>query len=351
MKKGYKHKTGVFGTDAEKYFSRLFMMLQNPNGSRRPDFITLDGQYNPRISMELKSGRGHKGVLVDYQLHYAVTCEKDYIEILGEEPKPRDDVLPGVGLNGLDRKPVRYYYDLLNRTDEVSAEELDRPFSNIKLTWGDHYILPPEMGFCAFAISRMARTGERFEDVQEDLKRIIKQDILASSEDYLNRKGMKQSWQNIFGRDFAAIYHQDRGIATREGQRRIDLLKKYFPTLDDLKRVAIPGPNNTFIYIFAKEGDVDLFDRQLRNVVQSRVPIIEKLTRERKESEGLLEKIETAEESVLFLAEADPKNTSYIFSKLNPLEIGKLKRLSNWLDEGESPISLLPEKPDDDIPF
>jgi hypothetical protein len=129
--KGYKHKTGVFGTDAEKYFSRLFMMLQNPNGSRRPDFITLDGQYNPRISMELKSGRGHKGVLVDYQLHYAVTCEKDYIEILGEEPKPRDDVLPGVGLNGLDRKPVRYYYDLLNRTDEVSAEELDRPFSNI----------------------------------------------------------------------------------------------------------------------------------------------------------------------------------------------------------------------------
>jgi hypothetical protein len=81
------------------------------------------------------------------------------------------------------------------------------------------------------------------------------------------------------------------------------------------------------------------------------VPIIEKLTRERKESEGLLEKVETAEESVLFLAEADPKNTSYIFSKLNPLEIGKLKRLSNWLDEGESPISLLPEKPDDDIPF
>jgi hypothetical protein len=70
-----------------------------------------------------------------------------------------------------------------------------------------------------------------FEDVQEDLKRIIKQDILASSEDYLNRKGMKQSWQNIFGRDFAAIYSPRQGHRNKRRTKENRFVKKIFSYL------------------------------------------------------------------------------------------------------------------------
>jgi hypothetical protein len=349
MKKGYKDKTGVFGTDAEKYFSRLFMMLQNPNGSRRPDFITLDGQFDPRLSIELKSGRD-KGVLVDYQLHYAVTSERDYVDIFGEKPSIGEETLPGIEFNALYSGPIRYYYDLLNRTDKISAEELDRPFANIKLKWGDHYIFPPEMGFCAFAISRMMRTGESFEQVTKELSSTIKEDIITGSDNYLNRKGMKQSWQNIYGRDLAAIYHQDDTITTKDGKERVELLKKNFAALDTLKRITIAGPNDTNVYVFSKPEDVDLFDRQVRRVIEQRKKTIEKLIEQRKESEGLLDKIEEVPERLLFIAEADP-NTNHVFSKLKSHEIELLRRLSNWLDEGEDPISLLPEKPNDDIPF
>src|SRR3989344_5022609 len=137
MKRGYKHRTGVFGSDSERYASRLFLMLKNPHGERRPDLVSINGRYSPKLSLELKSGRNKKGVLVASQLHYAVTTEQDYRELFGEELPSRKDTLPGEDWDRiapiLPKREVAYYYALINRQDELTSKDLDRPWSSIRI--------------------------------------------------------------------------------------------------------------------------------------------------------------------------------------------------------------------------
>ena len=125
MKLGYKHNTGVFGRDAEFYVSSLFMMLKNPNGRRRPDLVTAEGLFEPKLSIELKSGYNKKGVMNESQLHYAVTLVDDYKELFGESPQQPEGFLPGLNWYETGRYPSRngiaYYYDVINRISEVKA--------------------------------------------------------------------------------------------------------------------------------------------------------------------------------------------------------------------------------------
>ncbi len=127
MKKGRSDKTGVFGSDAEFYVSRLFMMMKNPNGRRRPDLISVDGKFSPRLSIELKSGRGRKGVLNEEQLHYAITTWKDYVEIFGEEMK-MSGLFNDTEIKDPSAIKVAYYYDVINRDDKLTSSDLDSPF-------------------------------------------------------------------------------------------------------------------------------------------------------------------------------------------------------------------------------
>src|SRR5271157_2135481 len=85
MKQGRRDNTVVFGTDSELYVSRLFMMMKNPNGGRRPDLVSVSDHSSPRLTLEVKSGREKKGVLNEEQLHYAITTKKDYVEVFKEE--------------------------------------------------------------------------------------------------------------------------------------------------------------------------------------------------------------------------------------------------------------------------
>jgi hypothetical protein len=319
------------------------MMMQNPNGSRRPDFITLDGEYNQPFSVELKTGRGHKGILVSYQLHYAVSSEKDY-EIFSEPGEDR--LFPKMEPKSKGR--IAYYYDIPDRRDKVTTEELDRPFSSIKLKWGDHYFLPPEVGLRAFIVARMMRTKEEFAEVYEELKKTISKDIKFPPNNYDASK-TPQSWQNIHGRDIAAIFHEDLSLATKDGRARIDLLREHYPEIESLEKVTIQGPNGTYIYCLAEPEDKDLLSNQVRETINKRAPIIEGITLERICAEELLKKIKKVSNSGLF--SLDVEASSYLLSELTEEEIQKLKRLSNWLAQGETPLSILPQKPDDDIPF
>ena len=118
MKTGYKHNTSVFGNDSENYVASLFMMVQNPNGSRRPDLVSSPScSFDPKLSIELKSGRQMKGVLVDYQLHYAATLQEDYNELFGEEIQGSNGFFPGIDWRTSKKESkqegIAYYYDVV----------------------------------------------------------------------------------------------------------------------------------------------------------------------------------------------------------------------------------------------
>ena len=193
-----------------------------------------------------------------------------------------------IGNSMLRRGEKAYYYCLLNRVDEITSEDLDRPFSTIKLEWGDLHLIPHEYGFYAFAISRHMRTGERLENIVQELRDLVKRDIDEGTSHYEERKGKKQSWQDIHSRDMLAIFHDDLSIATKDGKKRIELLWEYYPQLAQLRKIEIPGPNKTSIYILAESQHEELFINQFSEVIESRKPIIEKITRARKRARNLL---------------------------------------------------------------
>jgi len=342
MKKGYKHRTGVFGTDSERYASRLFMMQKNPNGSRRPDLISVNGRFNPRLSIEMKSGRKQKGVMVDYQLHYSVTTEDDYEELVQEKIPDREGLLNS-DWTSLPTGEVAYYYCLLNRTDTVTSADLDKPFSSIQMNWGDMYMVPHQFGFCAFAVSRARRTGEKLEDVVKDLRRIIKRDILEGSSHYEERKGDRNSWQDLHGRGILAIFHDDDSIATREGKERVRAIRNIYPSidndlsLDEMERIKITGPNGTTIYVLGEPVHKELLDVQFRRTVAERNPILERVDRARKRALPLLKKIKYEADPELFdvgnLADGER-----IKMDLSGTEIKRLDRLTHWLNYGEREI-------------
>ncbi|MBX4211947.1 hypothetical protein KW787_00625 [Candidatus Pacearchaeota archaeon] len=347
MKSGYKHKTGVFGTDAENYVSRLFLMMKNPNGMCRPDLISINGRYDPKLSIEVKSGANYKGVMVDYQLRYAITTGEDYREIFGEEIPRRENLFPGIEWADtypmFQPDPVAYYYNIINRVDEMTSKDLDRPFSAIKLRWGDQFLVPNEYGFYAFAVSRIRRSGEKINEVINDLRDLMKNDICNGSGSYYHRKSDKRSWQDIHSRDIKAIFEDDPRIATEDGKKRIDLLRTNYPDLERLERIKILGPNDTTIYVLAKKEHSRLFDRTLRKTVGERAPIIEDITQERKRAERLLSKISYAAEVSLF-GNGNVNEDMRISMNLKRPQLQRLERLAKWEGKDEF-IST------DEIPF
>lgn len=350
MKNGYKHKTGIFGTAAENYVSRLFMLLRNPNGDRRPDLVSIDGRYNPVLSLEVKSGRKKKGVLVDYQLHYAVTTEQAYMELFGEKPPKREitaSLFPESSMPETSRllpgDPVAYYYCLIDRIDELKADDIDRPYSSIKCQWGDMFIVPPEFAFYSFAACRVKRSGEEMDKVVDELKEMVERDSVSwSSANYNQRKGHIYSWQNLQGRDIQAVFEDDLNVATIDGKDRINLISQAWPTIKNLKRIKMSGPNDTSIYVLANPEDKSLFHSQVRNTIETRTPIIEKVYRARNRAVPLLDGIPLfgCTNGLLFDQGAWAKRAAK--NSLSISEIMKLERLVNWLDKGEKKLDLSP---------
>lgn len=341
VKVGYKHKTGAFGADSERFASSLFLMLKNPNGDRRPDLVSVNGRYDPRISIELKSGKAKKGVMVAYQLHYAINSHEDYERLFNSKFKPspvglfKDADWEGT-YQRLSRSPIAYYYNVIDRVDGVGAKELDRSFSTIKLRWGDQHIVPHEYAFNAFAVARHMRTGENLENIVEDLKRIMKEDIDTDCSNYKVRKEDVQSWQNINGRDMLALYHNDESMTTEHGKTRIELIRELYPKVDNLKRIKIPGPNDTSIYVLAEEQHYGLFNENMREVVGVRRPVIEQVTRVRERSLNLLNRIEVDRTDRLGLLDediADEGEFGKSVERVKGLErsdLRKLARIVRW---------------------
>lgn len=348
MKNGYKHNTSSFGSDAELYVSRVLMMIRHKKHDRRPDLISPPGQYTPRLTTEVKSGIAKKGVIVQYQLPYGIRGADDYNEEFGEtlpvviDPSllpglPQPELLPATA-------SAVYYYNVTDREKIVRSGDLDKPFSAIHLEWKDQFFVPGEFGFYAFAVARHMRTGEVMPDILEDLRDKMKQDILDQCSNHKDRKG-KQSWQDLHARDILAVFHNDPSYATRHGKKRVALLSAQYADLPNLKPIKIPGPNETTLWVLAKPEHEALFNRQVRGIVRQRIPIIERITRSRKQSRNLLKKVKASAYGLY--ANGGVEADDPAVAALTDREFSRLERLVHWLDAGETALTY----GKDDIPF
>ena len=361
----YKHKTAFFGTDAELYVSRLFMMMRNPNGTRRPDLISFpDNDFDPRLSIEVKSSKYNKGIMVEYQLHYAITPFRDY-----EEGK--DLPFDISDFKAKEDGKIAYYYDLIHRVDGLTAMDVDSPTHSIKCMWGDQYLVPNQFAFYAFAVSRVMRSIEKRNFKEKDkellevkvkaersskikgvitgLEEVMNQDAFSPEQnDYEERRKQSDQWQNIFVNDIRAIFHKNSELASRRGKQRIELLYENYPKLAHLESISIPGPNDTNIYVLADPEHHNLFDKQLREVVMDRIPVLNKISEERKNAALRFSKVEISEGPDLFSNNGHKKiarsPTPDEEDKFDQEEVD-LMRLKQWLDKNESHLG------EEKIPF
>lgn len=341
MKSGYKHKTGTFGTDGELFASRLFEMVRQPHGTRRPDLVSLNGSYLPRLAIEMKSGLARKGVLVEYQLHYSIQTNADYRKWFGEDPPARVDSLPGIDTISLDQQPTAFYYDMLERVDGVPSAEINTPFAAIRCKWGDHHIVPGEYGFWAFVAARSVRTGKSPRELAKDIKETMKRNILEERSNYSVNKD-SQSWQDLHGRDVLARFHGDDKLTTKHGKERVRLIAENYPRIKDLVPIKIDAPNDTTVYVLALPEHRDLFDKQMRRVVNRNKTKLETVTRSRRKAIGLLSKLQASDEAGELFGNGFKNDgevpEEQISGRLTKSEIMRLNRLTQWLARGEKPI-------------
>ncbi len=352
----YKHKTSVPGTDSEYYLSRLFLMLRNFNGSNRPDLVTPDGLYSPRFSLESKSGKGRKVVLNEDQFQYAFTAQSDY-EYGWRDPLFRDqfvdeekrimDHISSYGKEKIDF-PIPLYYVAIARDDKLKAEDLDTPFASIKFNWGDIYLLPSEMVFHLFATNRAGREKglkAKLADVhkiEEGMRETIKAQI---SGEYYYREARSNSnfWQSLSLRALDAIFKEDDTVTYKEkGKMKYDLLHESFPRLETLKRIKLPGPKGTNIFIFAEKSEQDLFDKQIRSTVEQRVPVLNEVITEREEYRLLLNQIKLGYREGMFqtriTSEVPSLFRAKILEDITQEQMENLNRLTRWLGKEETSI-------------
>jgi len=312
MKKGQRHNTVIFGTDAENFVGRLFYMHNNPNGHRRPDLISINGRFNPKLSIEVKEGKEGKMSLNREQLAHQFTLEEDYDKLLDFKE---------IGLEDIDAdSSIAHYYSFVSRVRGVTAQDLDVLYANILLEWDKIAIVPSSFIFHYFAISRHAKKRkedrEPLDDIKEDLIMKINRDIRQGCSNYSERDC--KNWQN-FNINYLVSLFSDERTKSRIGEAKIKLLRKH-SEINGYKRILINGPNGIPIYIFSRPEHFDLFDNQLRNTIDERRGLIERVGEERREARDLL---------------GLSKRNLY-FEGLSEEQEKHLRRISLWLPDGES---------------
>lgn len=319
MGRKYKHRTPMFGESAEHYVASLFQLIRKPNGNQSPDLFDSFGRYTPHLIMEIKSGAKKKGVINDFQMHYGIQTAADYLGEFGEEP------LKGLGHLDYSGRRVAVYYNVPDRVDGVRADELDRPFASVKLLFGDQFIVPSKFAFYQFAVCKAKRTHRSLDKVVEELKEVIKRDVVGRERGLHQneRKKDKNSWQNLQGRDVLAIFYDDLSLTSKPGKARVKRMREHYKELPSLDRIIIQGPKGSNIYILAEHQDFDLFNVQLRKVVEERTPILERVMAERKRAIKLLSKIVVSGNSISL-------SRRFRRNLLTEKQMARLDRLCKW---------------------
>jgi hypothetical protein len=149
---------------------------------------------------------------------------------------------------------------------------------------------------------------------------------------------------------------KDINLTTPKGKERVGLMTSDYPRFNSLQRVQIPGPNETSLYILCHPEDFDLFNKQVRRVIEKRIPKIEEVNEKRKRNILGLEKIryeyisveepeektpELFEEQIPYSLEEEKSEKvkiKKIITGAGPRKLIELERLSHWLPKGERPL-------------
>ncbi len=285
-----KGKTGWIGADAEFFVSRLFCLERHPRGDCLPDLISGPGVYAPRLRLEVKSSAYNKPVLVQSQLQYGHNGTADIQDLFPEECE----------------EPVVFYYNGIVRESPkkggISSESIKGPADTIQIVWGNQHIVPHEIAFAYFVLGKSNRTETSLSSVQTALRTLAQSGKQVSHQRAI-QFAEGQYWQNFHVSDISAFVQEDHTELTKNHvSQRLTLIRKLYPSFDDLKKVIIPGPLNTQIYILAKPEDYTLFNEQVRTYVQGQNATLEGLIGERREAvTNLLSKKTTTLEHFLRL--------------------------------------------------
>ncbi len=359
MKKRAYCNTTRFSEDCEPYVASLFSMAINPNNSLRPDLISLNGLYKPKLTLEVKSGRAGRSILHEYQLAYPISTWDDYFNLVGENPPQGAMVLPNLDWKQcipISRKDSpAFYYVLVRRNQKVKSKNIKDKLDCLRIEWGDQIIVPGNLIHYYFAVRRSERTGEKIDEVLKDINLTMRRNLTL--EDFSERtRDYKRSTQPLEWKDMLAIFNEEYNWCVSKAKekdhiriRRLKELQNLCQKrgyLDKLKRIEIDGPNGTKIYILAEKVHISLFKSQLGNQVKRRKTAIEFLTTSRRETVECLEKMmKNAMPRRLFEDDIplDPRTLS-----LPEGEIKKLESLCSWLLPGETHPKVS-YKPDDDL--
>ncbi|RJQ16763.1 hypothetical protein C4573_01730 [Candidatus Woesearchaeota archaeon] len=332
-------KRAIIGDDAEFYLAQLFKMYVNPNGSRRPDLISPANSYKPRFTLEVKSGKCAKGVMVDYQLHYALTSRDDYNDL----PDTPQRVFEGMGIADFHApKEIAYYHAVVSRDKSVKSEDIKMPFATMKIDWQDVYIAPNEFGFYSFVRAKTQRTGLSAAYIIEELTELMLRDARGVSVGLEARKMDPQSWQNLFGEDIKALVTGNLDDTTKHGRIRIDALRRIYPGVDDLKGMQLQGPQNTTLYILFDKDHYALFNTQLRKTIGERLPFMEEVALERIIAREWLRKVKPKIITREDMFGGKPEQVAKVYKGMTKVQWKTAQRLAQWrhADDTFEPIPM-----------
>jgi hypothetical protein len=277
----YRGFNQVSGDQGEFYCRQLYHLMVNPDGMNRPDLVSVNGEYDPKLSVEVKVGKDRKGIINLHGLVYGLKCAEDYQKLFGTEfiGLPRTDELFTTEASFPTNYPVACYYDILHRTDELKNENLTGEYDGLKVKFGDQFIVPFEYAFHSFLIGRMIRLHEKF----EDSFRITKAGIdTFFNERAFAKKRTKNNWQNMYCDDILAWFRNDSTILRSDVAKvRYRHMIDNYAGLQDLVRVEMVGPGDTTIYALAKPEHLDLFEKQIKNKVGDRRKTLDRLVHAR----------------------------------------------------------------------
>lgn len=335
MKLGQKFKTAVFGDSAEDYVAALFEMDRNEKGQARPDLTSR--ALNPPINLELKEGADRKGSIYGPQFIRAVHCIKDYEDLFKEDFPPAEKSVALGLLGDFSRKvyqngvsPTRdvYYYGLIERVDGLGSRDMTGRYSSLRLRFGDQFLVPFDFALMYYVASRAALEKRNPLEILADLKdmavKTLVQGISTESQVGGRIRRHSNNWQSFNGNDVLRFVKEGFFCQSTKDTEKIKYLRDIYPSLEELRSVQIDGPNNTWINILCKPNHVEIFDKELRGIVQRTTPIVRAVSAARQEAvdKGLADMFHPEDAPVLFL-----EGTSEI---LSPEQVAALERLVEW---------------------
>ena len=275
---------------------------------------------------------------------YSIATADQYREWFGEDPGELDGWFKGY--NPFLKEAYHLFYNNIVRSDDLTAPDLDRDFSALKMQWGDQYLMPAKVIHAYFAARMTQKDGYKLEDARDYLADVTKRRIAKEASMHTWRKS-KEEFQN-FEIQYSMALHNNTGGDTDYQKRVIEKVHAQIPNLCSYPREIFEGPCETKIHIIGTPETPSLIT-QMGKTIAERKDILTVIAGERRNALHLLEKISPMKNINLFLNGGISEERKKILRRdLSYDQLSLMERLVAW--QTEDTVSL-PEKPDDDIPF